>query len=145
MSIMTTFSKPISPGTEAGAQARAVRVVGRTITLTLQDGRKLAFAADRFPRLRRATSQQLRSVTLEVDGEALRWEALDEDILVQDVLEGRFPKPRGGYRPAAGRKPSGRTPFLLRLKPEVMARVRREAGAAGVSLSEFVEKRLAQT
>ena len=91
---MTSFAKPISTGTEPSAQARAVRVAGRIIQLSLRDGRALAFSADRYPRLRVATQQQLRAVTLEVDGEALHWEELDEDILVQDVVEGRFPEPR---------------------------------------------------
>jgi hypothetical protein len=144
MSTTTSFSKPISTGIESSAQANAVRIAGRTIHLTLKDGRKLAFSADRYPRLREATPQQLRAAVLEVDGEALRWEELDEDILVQDVVEGRFPKPRGGSRPAAGRKPSGRAPFLIRLKPETMQRVRRKAGAVGLSLSEFVEQQLAE-
>jgi len=144
MSTMTSFSKPILTGTEPSAQARAVRVVGRTIQLALRDGRALAFSAEHYPRLRVATPQQLRAVTLEVDGEALRWEELDEDILVQDVVEGRFPKARGGLRPAAGRKPSGRAPFLIRLNPKIMNRVRQKAGAVGLSLSEFVEKRLAE-
>jgi hypothetical protein len=144
MSTTTNFSRPTSTGTESNAQAIRARVTGRSIHLTLKDGRKLAFSADRYPRLRQATPRQLRAVKLEVDGEALRWEELDEDILVQDVVEGRFPKPRGGRRPAAGRKPSGRAPFLIRLKPEIMQRVRRQAGALGLSVSDFVEKELAQ-
>jgi len=144
MSTTTSFSRPTSTRTESSVQAKAVRVTGRSVHLTLKDGRKLAFSVDRYSRLREATPPQLRAVTLEVDGEALRWEELDEDILVQDVVEGRFPKPRGGPRPAAGRKPSGRAPFLIRLKPEIMQRVRRKAGAVGLSLSEFVEKQLAE-
>jgi hypothetical protein len=144
MSTTTSFSKPTLAGTESSAQAKRVRVTGRSVHLTLKDGRELAFSADRYPRLREATPSQLRAVTLEVDGEALRWEELDEDILVQDVVEGRFPKPRGGPRPAAGRKPSGRAPFLIRLKPEIMQQVRRKAGAVGLSLSEFVERQLAE-
>lgn len=127
MNTTTSSSKLISTGTERSAQARSVRVAGRTIHLTLKDGRALTFPADRYPRLRGATARQLRAATLEVDGEALRWEELDEDILVQDVVEGRFPKPRGGRRSAAGRKPSGRALFLIRLKPEIMRQVRQQA------------------
>ncbi len=141
---MTNCYKPTLTGTESSAQARAIQVVGRTIHLTLKDGRKLAFSASRYPRLRGATPRQLRAVALAVDGEALRWEELDEDILVQDVVEGRFPVPKGGYRPGAGRKSSGRAPFLIRLRPAIMNRVRQEASASGLSLSEFVEQRLAK-
>jgi hypothetical protein len=34
----------------------------------------------------------LKRVTLRVQGRALRWETLDEDIWVGDVVAGRFPK-----------------------------------------------------
>jgi hypothetical protein len=40
-----------------------------------------------------ASAEQLRKVTLELDGYALRWEALDEDITVPGVVAGRFQLP----------------------------------------------------
>ena len=61
------------------------------VFLELTDGRIVGFPADRFPRLRDASSEQLQQVTLEVDGFALRWEELDEDITVPGVVAGRFP------------------------------------------------------
>jgi len=33
-------------------------------------------------------------LSLRVQGRALRWESLDEDILIEDVLSGRFPRDR---------------------------------------------------
>ena len=33
---------------------------------------------------------ELKEVKLEINGTALRWENLDEDLTVQGVIEGRF-------------------------------------------------------
>ena len=65
----------------------------RTIFIELYDGRTIGFPADRFHRLASATSEQLQEVELEVDGYALRWESLDEDITVPGIVAGRFELP----------------------------------------------------
>lgn len=62
----------------------------RTVFVELTDGRQLGFPADRFDRLSRATDEQLQKVKLRLNGYALRWEELDEDITVRGILEGRF-------------------------------------------------------
>lgn len=56
----------------------------------LIDGRTIAFPADRFRTLKMATETQLQQVTVEVNGYALRWDELDEDITVPGVVAGRF-------------------------------------------------------
>jgi hypothetical protein len=66
---------------------------GRTIFLELTDGRIFGFPADRFRILKRATDEQLNEVTLRLDGFALRWESLDEDITVPGVVAGNFQLP----------------------------------------------------
>ena len=66
---------------------------GRTIYLELHDGRILGFPADRFRLLKAASDEQLSRVRLELNGFALRWEELDEDITVPGVVAGRFPLP----------------------------------------------------
>jgi hypothetical protein len=65
----------------------------RMVFLELTDGRVLGFPANRFSRLKNATEEQLRGVSLELDGYALRWEELDEDITVPGVVAGRFQLP----------------------------------------------------
>jgi len=62
----------------------------RTVFVELTDGRQLGFPADRFDRLSRATDEELQKVKLRLNGYALRWEELDEDITVRGILEGRF-------------------------------------------------------
>ena len=67
---------------------------GRTIYIEIHDGRIVGFPADRFRRLHAATDELLKEVTVEVDGFALRWEKLDEDITVPGILAGRFELPQ---------------------------------------------------
>ena len=66
---------------------------GRMIYVELTDGRIVAFPAGRFKRLKTATDEQLKGVTVEVNGYALRWEGLDEDITVPGVVAGNFQLP----------------------------------------------------
>lgn len=66
---------------------------GRTIFLELTDGRILGFPADRFRILSRASEKELRGVTLRLNGYALRWENLDEDITVPGIVAGHFELP----------------------------------------------------
>jgi hypothetical protein len=80
---------------DLAAEPTALRVwvEGRMVFLELTDGRVIGFPANRFARLRDASTEQLREVTLELNGYALRWEALDEDITVPGVVAGWFQLP----------------------------------------------------
>jgi hypothetical protein len=73
---------------------QAVRcwIEDRRVCVELADERTISFPASKFPRLAAATQELLNQVGLRVQGRALRWEALDEDIWIGDVLAGRFPK-----------------------------------------------------
>ena len=62
------------------------------VCIELADERMLSFLAAKFPRLAKASPETLKQVSLRVQGRALRWDALDEDIWVGDVVAGRFPK-----------------------------------------------------
>ncbi|MGH7596213.1 MAG: DUF2442 domain-containing protein [bacterium] len=66
---------------------------GRTIFIELTDGRLIGFPANRFRLLKNATDEQLQEVTLRLDGYALRWENLDEDITVPGIVAGNFQLP----------------------------------------------------
>ena len=65
----------------------------RMIFIELTDGRVVGFPADRFQRLRTANEEELKAVTIELNGYALRWDALDEDLTVPGVVAGRFQLP----------------------------------------------------
>ncbi len=79
----------------AATEPAALRawVDGRMVFLELTDGRVVGFPASRFRRLRDASDDQLQKVSLELQGYALRWEELDEDITVPGVVAGRFQLP----------------------------------------------------
>ncbi len=66
---------------------------GRMVYLELSDERVLGFPSSRFKLLSKATDLQLQQVRLRLDGRALRWDELDEDLTVQGILEGRFQLP----------------------------------------------------
>ena len=68
-------------------------VEGRSIYLELTDGRVIGFPADRFKILKRVSTEELKEVSLRLNGFALRWENLDEDITVPGVVAGNFQLP----------------------------------------------------
>jgi hypothetical protein len=53
----------------------------------LEDGRELSIPLEWFPRLRKATSEQLSKWRLIGKGEGIHWSEIDEDISVQNLLE----------------------------------------------------------
>ena len=65
----------------------------RMIYVELSDGRIIGFPGDRFRILKEATNEQLAAVKVEVNGYALRWEELDEDITVPGIVAGHFQLP----------------------------------------------------
>ncbi len=74
---------------------RAIRawVDSRMVFIELTDGRLFGFPAARFRLLAQASDAALAQVELCLNGSALRWEELDEDITVRGVVEGRFQLP----------------------------------------------------
>jgi Protein of unknown function (DUF2442) len=85
----------ISLEKELSIEPTSVRVwvEGRIIFFELTDSRIIGFPADRFKRLKEATDEQLRNVELRLNGFALRWEELDEDITIPGIVAGNFELP----------------------------------------------------
>jgi len=88
---MSTIAK--NPTTEVEPAAVRVWVERRTVYLELVDGRIVGFPADRFRILSQASDEALQKVKLELNGFALRWEELDEDITVPRAVAGHFQLP----------------------------------------------------
>ncbi|MDZ7721995.1 MAG: DUF2442 domain-containing protein [candidate division KSB1 bacterium] len=62
----------------------------RMIYVKLTDGRIIGFPADRFRILKNASDKELKEVEIRLNGYALRWEKLDEDITVPGIVSGKF-------------------------------------------------------
>jgi hypothetical protein len=90
--MMSTIAR--EPTTVAEPIAVRVWAEKRIIYLELVDGRIFGFPADRFRILSTASDEELREVRLELNGHALRWEKLDEDITVPGIVAGHFQLPR---------------------------------------------------
>ena len=78
----------------ASPPTRALRcwVEGRRIWLELADQRLVSFPTTKYLLLANAPQPELEKVKLRLQGLALRWEELDEDIWVDDAVHGRFPR-----------------------------------------------------
>ncbi|WP_293872348.1 DUF2442 domain-containing protein [Flavobacterium sp.] len=53
----------------------------------LEDGRELSIPLEWFPRLRKATDEQLNKWRLIGKSEGIHWEEIDEDVSIQNLLE----------------------------------------------------------
>jgi hypothetical protein len=85
----------ISAEKQVSVEPAAIRawVENRMIFVELTDGRLIGFPADRFKILKNATDEQLKEVKIRLNGYALRWESLDEDITVPGIVAGNFQLP----------------------------------------------------
>jgi hypothetical protein len=88
--VISTNINPIMTVEPAAIRAWAEE---RMIYVELSDGRIIGFPSDRFRILKQATNEQLAAVKVEVNGYALRWEELDEDITVPGIVAGHFQLP----------------------------------------------------
>jgi hypothetical protein len=65
-------------------------VENRQILIELHDDRIISFPARKFSRLKNASDDLLAKVRVRAQGSALRWDALDEDITVEGIMQGFF-------------------------------------------------------
>lgn len=57
------------------------------MTVFLEDGRELSVPLEWFPRLRKATIEQLNKWRFIGNGEGVHWEEIDEDISIENLLD----------------------------------------------------------
>jgi hypothetical protein len=53
----------------------------------LEDGRELSIPLEWFPRLRKASVEQLNKWRFIGNGEGVHWDDIDEDISIENLLE----------------------------------------------------------
>lgn len=69
-------------------KATDIRFDDHSIIFVLSNGGQLIFPLRHFPRLAQATPEQRQQWRLVWQGEAIRWDELDEDISVRQLLTG---------------------------------------------------------
>ena len=69
--------------------ATAVEVTEDTLSVELADGRTIAAPLAWYPRLTHATAEERKNWRLIADGRGIHWPAIDEDISVANLLDGR--------------------------------------------------------
>jgi len=69
--------------------ATTVHVTEDTLTVELRDGRTVSVPTMWYPRLNHATAVERQGWQLIGDGSGIHWEAIDEDISVEALLEGK--------------------------------------------------------
>jgi len=76
---------------------KAVRawVQDHYLYVELDDLRRIGVPLRVYPKLRCAEPEHVANIQIRRAGQALRWEALDEDIQVLDMIGGKFPR-KGG-------------------------------------------------
>lgn len=85
---MSTSPSPVASAPACATRAWCERGM---VWIELADGRQVGVPTSKFPRLRNASDGDLAKVRVEARGKALRWEELDEDLLVEGIVAGRFP------------------------------------------------------
>lgn len=73
---------------EVRPQAQNVRFTDSDLVVELVDGRTVSVPFVWFPRLSRATPEQLENFEIIADGEGIHWPDLDEDLSVAGLLLG---------------------------------------------------------
>jgi len=74
---------------EVHPQAQNVVFTATEMVVELMDGRTLSIPLVWFPRLARATREQLNNWELLGDGEGIHWPDVDEDLSIAGLLAGR--------------------------------------------------------
>jgi hypothetical protein len=70
------------------AAAQAVQITADTLTVDLTDGRSISVPLAWYPRLATATVAERNDWRFVGRGEGIHWSALDEDISIDNLLNG---------------------------------------------------------
>ncbi len=73
--------------------ATDVRFEGERVIFVLSNGGELSFPVAAFPRLREGSPHERLAWKLRWGGRAVRWEGIDEDVSIQQLLVGTCASP----------------------------------------------------
>jgi len=69
-------------------RAKKISITNRSLTMKLADGRTITVPLEWYPRLLHGTEKERNNWRLTGDGEGVYWPELNEDICVENLLEG---------------------------------------------------------
>ncbi len=69
--------------------AASVETTETHLVIHLADGRLLSVPLEWYPRLLHGTAEERANCSIELDGFALRWPDLDEDLNIEGLLAGK--------------------------------------------------------
>ena len=75
--------------------ALSVSFASDCFSVALADGQEIRIELSAFPRLLHATPEERAYYEIKADGEVIVWPNLNEDIFVEDLLEGRLKSDEG--------------------------------------------------
>ena len=78
---------------EAHPQAHTIKCSDSDLVVELMDGRTITTPLLWFPRLSKATKEQLDNWELLGDGEGIHWPDIDEDLNISGLLAGNRSNP----------------------------------------------------
>jgi hypothetical protein len=70
--------------------ALTCRMQGRRVYLEITERRTISFPASKYDSLAYAAQVELEKIHLHDEGRVIRWDALDEEIQVEDVAHHRY-------------------------------------------------------
>ena len=99
--------------------AKTVVVGGETLTAEISDGRTISVPLAWYPRLLDATPDERDNLQLIGNGEGIHWPELDEDVSVENLLNGQ---PSGesaaSFQRRLDARRKGKSVTLDKLRPE---------------------------
>lgn len=69
-------------------RAKKISITNRSLTMNLEDGRTIIAPLEWYPRLLHGTKKERNNWCLTSNGEGVYWPELNEDICVENLLEG---------------------------------------------------------
>jgi hypothetical protein len=82
----------MNTATPAAPRLAALRcwMQGRRVYLEITERRTISFPTSKYDKLAYASQVELEKIHLHDHGRLIRWESLDEEVLVEDVAHNRY-------------------------------------------------------
>ena len=90
----------------ADERVESVEFTEEFLTVGLKDGRRISVPVEWYPRLARASKEQLSNWQISGAGYGIHWPEIDEDLSTEGLLRGA-PAPNNAFNSDAGKAGAG--------------------------------------